>query len=137
AFLQALAEIDPDLYTSLRQSLKAFLAQQHQNGNGKLFSGWQAGLFGSTPVVAATTSRPRPVDPCSLRLANLGKQRGYRCRDRLTASDSGPELVVVKAGNVSPFAITRTEISINDFNLYCKLYRRCVVQPASDLPMTG
>lgn len=136
AFLQALAEIDPDLYTSLRQSLKEFLIEQQQSGNGKLFSGWHSELFGHTQVVA-TASRVRITDPCSLRLANLGKQRGYRCRDSLTASDSGPELVVVKAGNVTPFAITRTEISINDFNLYCKLYRRCVVQPPSELPVTG
>lgn len=77
------------------------------------------------------------VDPCALRMANLGKLRGSRCRDRLEAGLQGPELVVVKVEGLAPFAMTRSEISIDDFNLYCRLYRRCVPLPASTLPMVN
>lgn len=90
---------------------------------------------GSANVFAAPVVSQ--IDPCSLRIANLGKQQGARCRDRIGQHQVGPELVVIKTTDTAAFAITRSEISINDFNLYCTLYRRCAERKSSLLPVTG
>jgi len=81
------------------------------------------------PIPPASGGR---VEACPLRLANLGKQRGARCRDGLDGGGNGPELVVVKVNGVAPFAITRSEISGNDIAAFCNQTRLCQppMQPA-------
>jgi formylglycine-generating enzyme required for sulfatase activity len=71
-----------------------------------------------------------------LRLANLGKQRGSRCRDGLDGGGNGPELVVVKVGGVAPFAMTRSEISGNDISAFCNQTRLCQ-PPQPTLPVVN
>lgn len=77
------------------------------------------------------------VDACPLRLANLGKQRGSRCRDGLDGGGNGPELVVVKVGGVAPFALTRSEISGNDISAFCNQTRLCQPPPQPTLPVVN
>ncbi len=97
-------------------------------------------LAHSVCCLAEEVSRQQPaakMDLCQLRMANLGKQRGARCRDALTQTEQGPELVVINTAGLPAFAIGRYEISVNDFNRYCRLYRRCALLPASALPITN
>jgi hypothetical protein len=138
-WLLALAKTDSSLYFVLMQGLQDFLALQLQTSNSKAFADLQKRLFGQ-PRLAATNPgarMPSRPDTCQLRLANLGKQRGSRCRDLLFGSTTGPELVVIKAGDMAPFAITRREISVAEFNLFCLQMRQCREQPQGQLPMTG
>lgn len=137
AFLQALGQVDAGLHAVIRQGIRDFIQMQQQAGNGRAFAGLQQRLFGAAPMQTAVQVPVARTDPCNLRLANLGKQQGGRCRDTLTKSLAGPELVVVKADGITPFAITRSEIAIDDFNLYCELYRRCTPRMASRAPITG
>lgn len=136
AFLQALAQVDAGLHAVIRQGIRDFIVMQQQGGNGKAFAGLHQRLFGATPLLAVAQKPAERQDPCDIRLANQGKQQGRRCRDSLTRSHTGPELVVVKADGIAPFAITRSEISVNDFNLYCTLYRRCTPRAPSLAPLT-
>lgn len=137
AFLQALSAVDAGLYSALRQGIRDWVGEHQRSANGKAFSNLQQQLFGTLPVLAVAQKQKVVRDPCSIRLANLGKQRGARCRDSLARNEQGPELVVINANGLRPFAMTRSEISIDDFNLYCQLYRRCVPAAASVLPMTN
>jgi formylglycine-generating enzyme required for sulfatase activity len=72
-----------------------------------------------------------------------GRGRDSRavCLDALGGNKSGPRLVVVPAGGpvASPFAITKYEITVSEYNTYCDLSgscsRRTGVDPA--LPLTN
>lgn len=86
------------------------------------------------PIAQASNSR---VDACPLRLANLGKQRGSRCRDGLDGGGNGPELVVVKVNGVTPFAMTRSEISGNDIGAFCNQTRLCQPPQQPALPVVN
>jgi len=81
-----------------------------------------------------------PKDPCDSSLAGLGA-RGKRaiCRDRLAGEEKGPAMVVVPAkGSIKSFAIGKYEISVADFNQYCKSSGECSALPgSSDLPATN
>lgn len=89
----------------------------------------------STSVTAA------PSDPCKANFAGHGMRSRATCNDSLSASGKakGPTMVVIP-GNVTignAFAMTKFEITVADYNLYCKLSRSCSTQPGQDeLPVT-
>lgn len=89
------------------------------------------------PVPAVTASQ----DPCKPSFAGYGNNRNARCADALGGNVKGPELVVVPAGggNPRPFAITRYEVSVAEYNAYCAASRECNPLPARSpkLPATG
>ena len=136
-FLKALAKSQSSLYFALMQGLQDFIEQQKQAGNGKAFTSLSQQLFGTVPELAAI--KRQRIDTCQLRLANLGKQRGMRCRDQITRNQAGPELVVVKVSDLPAFAISRMEISVSEYKLFCTLDHRCPVYPhqSDNLPITG
>ncbi|MBT8438603.1 MAG: SUMF1/EgtB/PvdO family nonheme iron enzyme, partial [Gammaproteobacteria bacterium] len=66
-------------------------------------------------------------DPCDKSLAGLGA-RGKRavCKDKIKNIGAGPELVVIPGNNrMKAFAIGKYEVSINEFNKYCKSSASC------------
>ncbi|VUD66112.1 Serine/threonine-protein kinase StkP [Thalassocella blandensis] len=85
-----------------------------------------------------------PKDPCDTSLAGLGA-RGKRaiCRDRLKSKTDdfgrGPSMVVIPGkGSVSPFAIGKYEVSVEDMNKYCEASKKCSVNKSNqDLPVTN
>ena len=88
--------------------------------------------------------QPPPVQgpPCTSRLAGYGRQARGRCYDVLPDSrTAGPYLVVVPAGSgvPKPFAITRQEISIGDWNVYCRMSGQCTPRQGEpeDVPITN
>jgi len=62
-----------------------------------------------------------PKDPCSARGLEGRGNRSRWCEDRLDGVGAGPQLVVVpsKVDELSKFAISRTEIKVEDYNQYC------------------
>lgn len=75
-------------------------------------------------------------DACELKYAGYGER--ITCYDTLAAG-KGPALVVIPGSkNSKPFAIGKYEISIADFNLYCRATNGCPVRNTNgDLPMTN
>jgi hypothetical protein len=107
-----------------------------------------------TPATAVTTSpvttapapaTARPVvagtgKPCEANLAGKG-QLGTRagCRDGLSSGGTGPELVVIAAGDGGEmFAIARNETSVGEYDAYCAA-TGCAVSAGgtAEIPMTG
>jgi serine/threonine protein kinase len=80
---------------------------------------------------------PEPAIPVRVRpaedvcanpaFAGMGSNNRAVCRDPLNAERQGPRLVVVPAGGSisSPFAITKYEITVSDYNAYCDLSGAC------------
>lgn len=78
-------------------------------------------------------------DACRTDWAGKGEWPAFTCRDRLTASHWGPRMVVIPALDRSgAYAISQQEISVSEFNLFCRLYRQCRERGGpSRLPVTN
>ncbi len=91
----------------------------------------------TTPAAPAQTSQRR--DSCNPRFAGHGRRSAARCFDTISG-EPGPQLVVIPAGagSARPFAITRYEISIGDYNRYCQASRECrPIGGSNKMPLTG
>ncbi|MES9882838.1 MAG: SUMF1/EgtB/PvdO family nonheme iron enzyme, partial [Sedimenticola sp.] len=91
-------------------------------------------------VKVATT--PGYKERCNPKFAGYGKRSSkFRCSDPLGGKSKGPIMVVVPpgGGHSTPYAIGRYEISIGDYNLYCKLSGACPAISGKEkkLPVTG
>ena len=78
--------------------------------------------------------------PCTPRLAGYGPRARAICYDLIHNRVRGPLMVVVPGDEEQDaFAISKYEISIEDYNKYCFLSGNCTVDDSSneDLPMTG
>ena len=130
-YMAQLKTVNPSLYAVLQSALYQYLEE-----GGKGASAVQR-YYGAAFPKRKNAVPVRAKDHCQYRFANKGHSSAYRCRDRLTSRINGPELVVVKGNRSVPsFAVTRAEISVNDFNVYCRLYKKCVPRAASPLPIT-
>ena len=98
-------------------------------------------LFEGHSAIAAITIVPR--DACDLSIAGLGS-RGARawCRDYIDGVGQGPRLVVIPArrsAGIEAFAVGKYEVSIEEFNLFCRNTGQCrqlaAIDP--DLPATN
>ena len=69
----------------------------------------------------------KDIDGCQLSIAGLGaKGNRASCKDALKLGGSAPVMVVVPAGNkLDAFAIGKYEVTVGDFNLYCKKSKAC------------
>lgn len=79
-------------------------------------------------------------DPCKPSFAGHGTRARATCADALKGGGTGPLLVVVPAGGgfSAPFAIGKYEVSVGDYNLYCKESGACTARGGDpDLPLTG
>lgn len=96
---------------------------------------------GKTSAAAQpVAAQPVTQDVCNPRFAGYGRSAKARCWDTLEGGERGPMLVVIPAGAGSnePFAISRYEISIGDYNLYCRRTNECRPIPGdSKLPVTS
>ncbi len=94
----------------------------------------------TAPTPAATITPPVATDPCITKFAGHGKRGRATCSDVLAKNTKGPTMIVIPAGSgiEAPFAISKYEISIKDYNNYCQLSNHCSSQPNQvDLPITG
>lgn len=72
--------------------------------------------------------------------AGHGTRSRGTCYDEVGQSTKGPVMVVVPAGGgiSKPFAIGKFEVSISEFNAYCKLSGKCAGKSGDGkLPVTG
>ena len=90
---------------------------------------------------AALEPPPPPTNPCEAKLAGHGKRKAGTCFYFVANKEPGPYMVVVPAGEniAKPFAVGKFEVSVADFNRYCKMSGKCAPLPAQDavLPVTG
>lgn len=107
-----------------------------------------AGKAGATTAPAKTVAEddeplppvPDGPDPCGL--ANL-PGTGRACYDTLDGGERGPMLAVVPgAGGGKAYALSRGEVTIDDFNAYCRATSKCSVRALADpalgrVPVTG
>ncbi|HTT07776.1 MAG TPA: protein kinase [Gammaproteobacteria bacterium] len=100
----------------------------------------------AAPSEEAVTGAPLPPpppskQPCTLDLAGYGERKKGSCYEMVTDKARGPIMVVIPAGGdiPKPFAISKYEITIADYNLYCKLTGKCAGINNDDkiLPVTG
>ena len=87
------------------------------------------------------TTQTTVAGQCSAKLAGHGAKSRAACWDSLDGDARGPTLVVVPAGGGSaqPFAIGKYEVSVSDYNTYCRLSGSCQPVGGGDdsLPVTG
>ena len=110
----------PDIEAELREI--ADKRVQSAGEDREIVVVWLGKIFDS--YVAPSLSGP----PCSTSLATFGSRGRGQCFDYLPGSSTeGPRLVVVPAGNgvAKPFAIGRQEVSVGQWNAYCRLSGDC------------
>ena len=131
-FLEELQIQNPAMFGVVSVSLQAFI-KEHNIRDPELLA-----LKKSLAPIAKTTGQAVRRDPCRTTFANRGADKRYRCRDSLTSTVKGPELVVVKGNRAQPtFAVSRLEVTVGDYNHYCRLYRSCSLRSDPHLPVTG
>jgi len=159
----AQAGVRKELAAALYKRVRALAAQDFRSAENLLVSARQlfpddtrlAGLKIARPVARA----PAPSAPtsaagtvpmqtarssagnCRPTLAGYGRRSRGTCYDVLSGDAKGPLLVVVPAGEGigHPYAISKYEISVSDYNQYCQVSGECtgVRGAADDLPVTG
>lgn len=79
-------------------------------------------------------------DPCDKSLAGKGGQ-GKRaiCRDKLEGGGYGPDMVVIPGNQqIKPFALGKFEVSVGEFNRFCKATGNCSpLSSNQDAPATS
>jgi non-specific serine/threonine protein kinase len=92
----------------------------------------------SLPSEARKARRAPGVDTCSSSFAGFGKSSRAQCADDV-AGAPGPKLVVVPGvGGGAPFAITKYEITVAQFDAFCSATGKCKAAGGNDaLPRTG
>jgi len=95
------------------------------------------------PGTAAPVLGPAPASnhPCTAKLAGYGIRKIAGCYEMVADRARGPIMVVVPAGGKfsKPFAIGKYEVTVGDYNVYCKLSGQCsgISGKASNVPVTG
>ncbi|MET0357240.1 MAG: bifunctional serine/threonine-protein kinase/formylglycine-generating enzyme family protein, partial [Cellvibrio sp.] len=90
-------------------------------------------IFVGNPVIAAINIVQK--DPCSSALAGIGARGlGASCKDKMSGVSKVPVLVVVPAkAGTKGFAIGKYEVSVDEFNDFCKQTKSCAVASGSDV----
>jgi len=79
----------------------------------------------SLPSEARKARRAPGVDTCSSSFAGFGKSSRAQCSDDVSGA-AGPKLVVVPGvGGGAPFAITKYEITVAQFDAFCSATGKC------------
>lgn len=95
-------------------------------------------LFKNNATISALQIKEK--DRCQVSIAGLGA-KGSRavCKDTMKNGSEGPTMVVIPAGNkIKPFAISKYEVSVGQFNAYCASSKSCkAIAGQSNLPATN
>ncbi|MFC3550056.1 protein kinase [Lysobacter cavernae] len=101
-------------------------------GTGAKSPAVTSGRSANAPAPSADDEPLPPVptgpDPCGV----AAPGRGKACFDTI-GQQRGPMLVVVPGvGGGKPYAMSRGEVAVSDFNLFCQATGKCTAQPAGD-----
>jgi non-specific serine/threonine protein kinase len=92
---------------------------------------------GSLPSEARRARRAPGVDTCSASFSTFGKSSRATCQDDVGGTP-GPRLVVVPSPAGGNFAITKYEITAQQFDAFCASTGKCKAQGGNDaLPRTN
>jgi hypothetical protein len=96
-------------------------------------------LFKDNQEIASVVIKEK--DGCQISIAGLGA-RGSRavCKDSLKGGGTGPTMVVIPASEkIKAFAVGKYEVSIAQYNSYCKKSKKCqsITGVNSRLPVTN
>lgn len=127
------SKLEDELVAAVRQRIEQFSSAEIGAAKGILDAARQLfpnndALANATLVRGATKVSIRDVvDRCKPSLAGYGQRSRGTCYDDLPGGARGPTLVVVPAGGgfSSGFAISKYEISVADYNAYCKASKKC------------
>ena len=150
-FLEQLDQSNSAWDSAFSSAVRQFVVDQHRanqhranqqgSGKGSLDIAKRYQQFGKQlyPNMSNFKTKKKIVDPCKSWWAGKGRSTNYQCRDSISTRTKAPALVVIpKAKNIRSFAIMQTEVSVAQYNVYCRLYRRCtVVVGDSSLPVTN
>jgi len=97
------------------------------------------------PAKATAKARPRARigkgRTCLSKYAGYGRRKKGTCFDMVGVKLRGPYMVVIPPGEGidKPYAIGKYEVSLRDYNRYCKISGQCQVIAAKDkfLPVSG
>jgi serine/threonine protein kinase len=96
-------------------------------------------IFVGNPVISAINILQK--DPCSSSLAGLGARgMGSSCKDKMNGVKKIPALVVIPAkSGTKGFAISKYEVSVDEFNDFCQQTKTCSANTSDDssLPVTN
>lgn len=96
-------------------------------------------IFVGNPVISAINIQQK--DPCSSSLAGLGARgMGSSCKDKMNGVKKIPALVVIPAkAGTKGFAISKYEVSVDEFNDFCEQTKACSANTSDDssLPITN
>jgi tetratricopeptide (TPR) repeat protein len=82
----------------------------------------------------------KSIDRCKSKFAGYGKRKRANCYDTINNQIKAPLLVVVpaKSPEDKPFAISKYEITIKDYNYFCQQSGKCsVIKSNKSLPATN
>ncbi|WP_281647719.1 protein kinase [Parendozoicomonas sp. Alg238-R29] len=118
-------QTEPKIVSSLASCIKQ-VAKRNPSAASRL----KAASLSSFPK--ANTIDSVAIDFCThLRPGSGSKGRRYFCEDKLLGGGVSPTLVVAKAGS-KKLAVTRYEITVAEFNRYCKATNQCSGLVSSD-----
>lgn len=141
AWHRGLARIDSEYAANAELAIQQFFRDRFQAARSKPALAAEYQKVGR--IVEADNplyqEQKKVVDPCGKWLQGKGSLTKFQCRDKLTPSASGPALAVLPSNRkLAPFAISASEITVADYNVYCRLYRKCQRQTSdSNLPVTN
>ena len=90
-------------------------------------------------VVIKSVPKSANAKACSSKFARYGRRSKARCYDIVSGTIKGPILAVIPAGggNSSSYAIGINEVSVKEYNHYCKFSGKCTSHRVSNNPITG
>jgi len=129
-FPQNIDQIRKTLSSQLLNSIKA--AAENDQAAAKIFAETAQALFPENSEIMALTKRSSKFQAaggqaCKNSYAGHGKRTRATCYDILKNGRKAPLLIVVPGVTASdkPFAISKYEISVSDFNEYCNNDKAC------------
>jgi len=129
-------KIEGDIVVSLTNCIKRIAKPFPERATE--FKKYALRIFNGNKKLSSIVILPR--DPCDHSLAGLGRRSRATCKDPIDKLGNGPSLVVIpKKSGIPAFAIGRYEVSIAEYNLFCKASKKCneVKNRKDNLPITN
>ncbi len=105
----------------------------------RIWTDWGKWLAINVPSVTPRPAAANGSKACIAKFAGKGRSARAHCFDAVGNGEMGPKLAVIPTGEgVPPFAIGVYEVSIGDYNTYCKLSGACAALDGdASMPLTG
>lgn len=136
----AKAEKAHKAYESALNSFKYAEARSHIDQAIALWKDNDSYKSDKKKLQAVIMQKEAGAKPCQENFAGYGKRSRATCIDIVATNKKAPTIVVVPAGggHKSPYGISKYEISIGEFNLFCSNTKKCtLIKGDGKLPVSG